>query len=112
MLKLFGLRWVHSTDITLSEGRVEMLNLLTVLLCISFAAEAPFWKAKPKVYDRVQNGEVIVSVTSGAGSEPSAPKQMRINGGGQVAAPCAFVFESAQKYEEVARLSGYIHDPK
>jgi ribosome-associated toxin RatA of RatAB toxin-antitoxin module len=89
-----------------------MLNLLFVLLCICSAADAPFWKSKPKLYDRVQNGEVIVSVTSQNESKDSPHKHLRMSGGGIVAAPCEFVFQEAQKYEEIARLSGYIQNPK
>ena len=42
-----------------------MLKWLTCLLTFALAQanEVPFWKAKAKVYERVQNREVIVAVT-------------------------------------------------
>ncbi|MGZ3723646.1 MAG: hypothetical protein ACXVA9_11975 [Bdellovibrionales bacterium] len=85
-----------------------MLNLLACLLSLSLAAEVPFWKSKAKVHERIENGEVIVSVNAKDVS-PQVPRyEMRVVGGGQVTAPCDFVYKAAQNYEEIALLSGYI----
>ena len=94
-----------------------MLKLMACLISLSLASEAPFWKAKPKVFERIQNGEVIVSVTNQKVSEASMPKQrMHLSGAGRVSAPCGFAFRTAQNHEELAKLSGYIsnakYDPK
>jgi hypothetical protein len=86
-----------------------MLRLIACLISLSFATEVPFWKSKAKVYERIQNGEVIVSVSSQRDVAPESPRhRLKAAGGGIVAAPCPFVFEIAQNYAEVARLSGYI----
>ncbi len=70
-------------------------------------AELPFWRAKERVYERIQSREIIVSVKN---KKASADKknQLTISGGGQVSAPCDFVFKAAQDYEKVALASGYV----
>lgn len=88
-----------------------MLKLFAALLCVSFAADLPFWKAKEKWVERVQNGEVVVSVTS-HNKEGSPKHVMVLSGGGHVHVPCAYVFKEVQNYEEMAKTSGYIRDAK
>lgn len=87
-----------------------MLKLLTCWLtfCALQANGEPFWKAKEKVYARVQNGEVIVSVSSEFAAKQTPPNTLTVNGGGQVAAPRDFVFTGAQKYAELMRTSDYV----
>jgi len=89
-----------------------MLKLLNLFLSLAVAQTLPFWKGKAKIYERVQNGEVIVSVMA----EPQAPPQkhyhLHASGGGQVAAPCDFALKSAQKYEETAKVSSYVTEAK
>lgn len=75
------------------------------------AAKLPFWKAKEKVYTRIQSGEVIVSVMSVDAVAPFAHR-MTINGAGHVRAPRDFVFNYAQDFDQIARLSGYIESAK
>jgi hypothetical protein len=86
-----------------------MLQWFTCLLTFAFAAgaEQPFWKSKPKVYERIQNREVIVSVSEAAGAAQGR-HVLRLSGAGQVAAPCDFVFKNAQRYEELAKTTGYV----
>src|SRR5689334_15731029 len=70
-------------------------------------AEEPFWRSKEKVYERIQNCDVIVSVKSL--DRTSGPKhQLSISGGGQVDAPCAFLSEASKDYETFAMESGYV----
>jgi hypothetical protein len=86
-----------------------LLRLILCFISLSFAADLPFWKAKAKVYERIENGEVIVSVSAKKNEfkEPP-PHLLKARGGGIVGAPCAFTFEHAQNYEEIAKLSGFI----
>lgn len=87
-----------------------MFSIILALNVIA-SAEEPFWRAKDKVYERIQNREVIVSVKSVARN--SGPKHLlAIAGGGQVNAPCAFVFEASKDYETLAKESGYIDQAK
>jgi hypothetical protein len=85
-----------------------MLKIAACFLAMATAQTLPFWKTKAKVYDRVQNREVIVSVdaTDRAGEHPRY--RLQADGGGQAAAPCEFVVKEAQNYEEIARLSGFV----
>jgi hypothetical protein len=89
-----------------------MLKLLTCLLTIAMAQELPFWKSKEKVYSRVENGEVIVSVKEVKLPAGQAGKKLKVEGGGQVAAPRASVFKIAQRYENLPRFSDYIKTAK
>ena len=89
-----------------------MLKLMSCLLTIAVAQTLPFWKSKAKVYERVQNREVIVSVTA-LDHTPEVPRYtLRVVGGGQSRVPCDFVFIQAENYEETARLSGYVTQAK
>lgn len=92
-----------------------MLQGIYWLLMLGVGAHAsydPFWKSKAKIYDRVQAGEVMVSV-SARDVSPQKPKwELNVNGGGHVRASCAVVFSEAQNYEETARLTGYVKNPK
>lgn len=96
---------------------VEMLKRLTCLLTFgsfAVAGSAPppvaFWKAKPKVYERIQNREIIVAVDS-TSADKSPRHALAVNGGGQVTAPCDFTYEKVNHYEEMARLTDYVSDP-
>lgn len=80
-------------------------------LGVAGAEAPPFWKAKEKVYSRVREGEVIVSVRSGDPVQPFK-KRLTINGGGHVQAPRDFVFAYAQDFDQIARLSGFIQKAK
>ncbi|MBX3021334.1 MAG: SRPBCC family protein [Bdellovibrionales bacterium] len=83
--------------------------LVLFFATIALAADAaePFWKAKEKVYKRIQNGDIVVSVTT-VKPEPPFKRKLSINGGGQVRAGRDFVFNYAQDFAQVARLSGFI----
>jgi len=87
-----------------------MLPILFMILSLPCAwAEdppAPFWKTKEKVYQRIQNGEVIVVVKSVQSAQ--GQKQLLVQGGGQVRAPAAFVFNEALNFDQLAKVSGYI----
>lgn len=73
----------------------------------------PFWKAKEKVFARVEAGEVIVAVKSAEVKEPGKPKnRMTVQGGGHVAAPAAFVFKKALEFDQLGKVSGYIKSAK
>jgi hypothetical protein len=87
-----------------------MFLIILAQIVAVFATE-PFWRAKEKVYERIQNREVIVSVKSLP--RTSGPKhQLSISGGGQVSAPCPFVFEASKDYETFALESGYVDRAK
>lgn len=91
-----------------------MLRWFFSFLAIAAAAPPagqPFWKSKDKVYQRIQNGEVIVSVAAAAPAPPQA-KRLTIQGGGHVRAPRDFVFTYARDFDQIARLSGFIQKSK
>lgn len=88
-----------------------MLKLLAALLCVSSAADLPFWKTKEKWIERVQNGDVVVSVRS-HDKEGSPKHVMVLSGGGHVHVPCTYAFKEVQNYEEMAKISGYLRDSK
>lgn len=83
-----------------------LLLVLAILIGPSARAEEPFWRAKEKVYQRIENREVIVSVRSETAER--GRHRLSIRGGGQVSAPCDEVFKSAQDYETMAKASGYV----
>lgn len=75
-------------------------------------AEEPFWRAKEKVYERVKAREIIVSVNTKATGHADYPEVLLIKGGGRIDTPCEFAYEAAQKYEELAKESGYVDEVK
>lgn len=87
-----------------------LLIILMFLGPFPARAEEPFWRAKEKVYQRIENREVIVSVSSQ--EAPAGGHHLVIRGGGQVNAPCGVVAKSAQNYEPMAKASGYLDDAK
>ncbi len=88
-----------------------MFKLFLALIVASSAiAEPPFWKAKDKVYTRIQNREVIVSVKSIERPGSSFKNQLSMAGGGQAAAPCDYMFKVSQDYAPIAKSSGYMED--
>lgn len=91
-----------------------MLAALLMIFIFAYAEAppVPFWKAKEKVYQRVQDGEIIVAVKSERGGSGQAKHKMDVLGGGHVKAPAAFVFEKAQDYDQIAKTSGYIKSAK
>lgn len=79
-------------------------------LVLSLAsAEEPFWRSKEKVYSRIEDREIVVSVSS---TPDPAGHRMRLQGGGQMAAPCSFAFQAARDYESLARASSYVSQVK
>ncbi len=88
-----------------------LIFLALITSSIACWCEEPFWRAKEKVYSRIQNREVIVSVRA-APRTSGLKNQLSIAGGGQVEAPCAFVFEAAKDYEGFAKETGYVERAK
>lgn len=85
--------------------------LIIVALIAAVQAEEPFWRAKEKVYSKIQNREIIVSVKSE--TRKDGPKnQLSIKGGGQVDVPCAFAYETSKNYETFAMESGFVEKCK
>ncbi len=81
-----------------------MLKCLTCWLtfCLVTASEAPpFWKSKSKVYERIQNREIIVSVTS-------PDKLLRVSGGGQIQRACSCVVAQTENPKELVASSSYV----
>lgn len=70
----------------------------------SSAALEPFWKRKAVLFERIQAGEVLVSVSTA--SMRDGLTQLWLRGGGHVKTPREFVWASAQKYEDLPRASG------
>lgn len=91
-----------------------MLKAITWLLTISSAlgADLPVWKAKEKIYERVQNGEIFVSVREAERNRKTGEKKLELTGGGLVAAPRVTVYEVAQRYEDLPKYSDFIKSAK
>ena len=73
----------------------------------------PFWKAKEKVYARIREREIVVSVKSVA-TPKAEPRRhhLTVAGGGLVEAPPAFVFARARNYEELLKTSGFVRSAR
>lgn len=80
--------------------------VLSLLTGSVFAEDEPFWKVKDKVYSRIENREVIVSVTSA--ENRGRGHRLSLKGGGQINAPCAFAEEDAKDFEGLAKASSYV----
>ena len=106
--------WKHNLPTVLTFSRLALAPvILAVLITSSIVCwcEEPFWRAKEKVYSRIQNREIVVSVR--AAPRTSGMKNLlSIAGGGQVDAPCAFVFAASKDFEAFARQTGYVDRAK
>ena len=85
--------------------------LIFLALITCGRTEEPFWRAKEKIYSRIQNREIVVSVKSVPRTE-GLNNQLSIAGGGQVETPCSFVFETSKNFELFAQESGYVERAK
>ena len=91
---------------------VRITFLVLFALNIAEAKPLPFWKGKEKYYERIKEGEVLVSVRSAEPVNPEHRHSILITGGGRVKAPAIFVFDAALDFERVAKMSGYIEKAK
>lgn len=90
-----------------------MFRAWLLLLSMSVGAtEAPFWKSKEKAVERIQNGEILVAVTSNSPQKSSPKNHLRILGGGHVGAPVEFVVKQALDFENAAKISEHIKSAK
>ncbi len=90
-------------------GLVSLLIGLLVLEGVSAQTQTvPFWKKKAKVYDRVKEGEVIVSVRTEPVEASDSSNQLELQGGGIVRAPRRFVFSRSQRFEDLPQATGYV----
>lgn len=77
---------------------------------LSQAPELPFWKAKEKVYQRIQEERAIVVA---AHTDPiKAGERLVINGGGHIATPLSFAFQQALIFDNLKEVSDYIKEVK
>lgn len=79
--------------------------LLIFILPSSWADIKPFWKSKEKVYERIKQGEVIVSAKS-------KNDVLEVQGGGHVEAPREFVIAQTLDFENLPKASSYIEFAK
>ncbi len=87
-----------------------MSQLFLALIVSLFAwGDVPFWKAKDKVYARVQNREIIVSVKEMPAESPFK-KRLAMSGAGQLDTPCSFAFSLSEDFTKVAAESGYMEN--
>lgn len=84
-----------------------LMVILALILGPLSLADRPFWQTKERVYERVQNRDIIVSVKEVPGTER---KNLRLSGGGQIHTPCAFAFTLSEDFAQVAKESGYLED--
>ncbi len=72
------------------------------------SAEEPFWRAKAKAYERIKNGDILVSVVALKTPLAEAQYKLTASGGGRVEATRAFVYATALDFERAARASDYV----
>lgn len=102
------------------KTRIKISFLTGILLNISlltpvFGAETsrPFWQTKEKVYERIKNGEIIVSVHSEENQTSAMIKsKLLVQGGGWVLAPLDFVYKEALKFDQLPKVSGYVTEAR
>lgn len=84
-------------------------SLLVAQASATAVAEVPFWKAKEKVYQRIQEERaVIFSVRT---EKMANDKQTLLwNGGGQTSAPLDFTYKTAINIEHVKKGIDYIEE--
>ena len=66
------------------------------------AADQPFWLAKPHVYSRIENGEIIVSAKL---QKKDKIKHLRVISAGQLKAPYLFAWQEIMKFENYSKIS-------
>ena len=85
--------------------------LFLFLWSITHAEEAPFWKAKEKVYQRiVEQREIIVSVK--VNKLAGTSKELVMQGAGQSSTPLDFTYQEATKFDNFPKISSYIREIK
>lgn len=84
--------------------------LIILALIAGASAGEPFWRAKDKVYSRIREREIVVSVKTEPMKKPL--HRLVVAGGGQMRAPCDFAFRAAQDYEALAKQSDYIEEAR
>ena len=72
------------------------------------AQALPFWRTKPKVYERIQNREVIVSVTTSDSDSKSRPHLLHVHGGGQTVATCEFTYAQSLQPQNLTLATSYV----
>ena len=93
----------------LQEFSIFLAIIWSFLVSNGVAAELPFWKAKPEVYQKiVEQKRVFVSVTSVDGEKGSHEKHMKLSGGGQIRAPKDFAVERILDFEKSFQHSDFI----
>ena len=79
----------------------------------------PFWKAKEKIYRRIQEERaVVVAVHTEALSEnpkhteafPEGGQTLVFGGGGQISTPLMFTYEQALQFENLKSVTDYIKE--
>lgn len=72
------------------------------------APALPFWKAKEKVYRRIQEERAIVVAVH---TDPiKSGDQLVINGGGQISTPITFAFQQALIFDNLKEVSDYVKE--
>ena len=77
-------------------------------LAVAQATEAPFWRSKEKVYARIRNREIVVSVVHHSAASGVAHNSLVVSGGGQSSSSCAVIFAQALRPQELVEASDYI----
>lgn len=77
-----------------------MLIIKFGLLSLIFAT--PFWKAKPKVYERVKQGEIIVSAKL---TEKEDKKYLKLISAGHIKASKDFTWQEILKFEQYNQIA-------
>jgi hypothetical protein len=70
----------------------------------------PFWKSKAKVYRKIREDRaIIVSVkTVDDATVKTAPKLMRLEGGGVINVPVAFAYKQAKNFKNLEKMSDHV----
>ncbi len=94
--------------------RFECRFIIAFLLASSAAqaqkrTKEPFWRAKPEVYRQVvEERRVFVSVRDVSTESEDQVRQMKLSGGGQIAAPKKFAFEKVQDFRTLFKNNSYV----
>lgn len=68
----------------------------------------PFWKAKEKIYRRIEEDRAIIVAVH---TDPIRDgERLVINGGGQISAPIAFAFAQAMNFDNLKQITDYIQE--
>tara|TARA_B100001248_G_C27379710_1_gene456274 strand:+ start:943 stop:1545 length:603 start_codon:yes stop_codon:yes gene_type:complete len=83
--------------------------LIIQFLLLSIFAEIPYWKAKPEVYQKIQEGEIIVSAKL---DDSRKEKHLKVSSAGHLKTPMLFAWQEMRKFENYPKMSEHFRNVK